>query len=84
MGLPPPPAAETAVQVLPDNWPVVRAFLACNTQWRLGPGGYPSGLDYSGCRVAVKALGLGWRKVFEGLRVMELETLQVLARQARQ
>lgn len=52
------------------------AWVAVQTQWRYaGMTGIPTGLDYAGCRAAVAALGLRWRAVFEGLRLMELEVL---------
>ena len=81
-GLSLPPAPE-AVWVLPQNWPAVRAFVACATQWRYGPSGHPTGLDYAGCRAAVAALGIKWRKVFEGLRVMEAEAMRVIGERGK-
>jgi len=51
--------------------------MSVQTQWRYGPSGHPTGLDYAGCRAAVRALGLRWNKVFEGLQVMEAEVLEV-------
>ena len=70
--------------MLPECWDAVRAFCAMQTQWRYGPSGTPTGLDYAGARAAVQAMGLRWRAVFEGVRVMEAETLQVTAdRQSR-
>lgn len=82
LSLPPAPASE-AVWVLPQNWPAVRAFVACATQWRYGPSGHPTGLDYAGCRAAVAALGIKWRKVFEGLRVMEAEAMRVIGERGK-
>jgi len=63
--------------VLPQNWDAVRAFMSVQTQWRYGPSGHPTGLDYAGCKAAVRALGLHWKKVFAGLQVMEAEALEV-------
>jgi len=50
--------------VLPENWDTVMAFTAVQTQWRHGPSGHPTGLDYAACRAAVAAMGLVWKKVF--------------------
>ncbi len=65
--------------MLAECWDAVRAFAAMQTQWRYGPSGAPTGLDYAGARAAVRAMGLKWRAVFEGVRVMEAETLEVTA-----
>ena len=54
------------------------AFTAVQTQWRHDPSGHPTGLDYAACRAAVAAMGLVWKKVFPGLRVMEAETLEAI------
>lgn len=64
--------------MLPENWDVVMAFCAVQTQWRHGPSGHPTGLDYAACRAAVGALGLRWKEVFPGLRTMEAETLEAI------
>jgi len=82
--------------VLPENWDVVRAFLAAQTQWRrAGGAGAAVGLDYAGARAAVRGLtadGLGrekagrrlrWRRVFDGLREMEAAAAEELARRRK-
>ncbi len=33
-------------EIEPEAWPAMQAFLACQTQWRMGPNG-PVGLDYT-------------------------------------
>ena len=53
----------------------MRVFAAARTQWRYGPSGHLTGLDYAGVRAAARALGVRWRRVFDALQVMELETL---------
>ena len=69
--------------MLPANWDAVRLFVAVQTQWRYaGMSGVPTGLDYAGCRAVAAGLGLRWRAVFEGLRVLALEWLSVRAAQA--
>ncbi len=55
----------------------MRAWCAVQTQWRHAEG-YPTGLDYAGARAGVEAMGIEWGEVFEGLRVMEAETLKAL------
>ena len=69
--------------VLPENWDIVRAFLAASTQWRLGPGGELLGLDYAGARAAARGLGLKWRAVFSGLCAMEAEVVSRMAQNSR-
>ncbi len=61
--------------VLAENWDTVQAFVAVQTQWRHGPSGHPTGLDYASVRVAVAAMGIRFKEVFQGLRVMEAEVL---------
>ncbi len=78
-GIPWEATAPEEYAVLESNLDVVRAFLSCQTQWRHGPSGHLTGLDYAGARVAVRGLGLSWSKVFERLRAMEGETLRLLA-----
>lgn len=64
--------------------PVVSAFLIGATQWRwLGAGfaAMPLGLDYAGLRAgcALARLRLSPEE-FDGVRVMEAEALQILAK----
>ena len=78
--------------MLPENWDVLMAFLAAQTQWRIGAAGF-TGLDYLAARIAVRSViadGFGlrkrgkrlrWRQVLPGLKVMEGA---VLDRQARE
>jgi len=66
------------IPVLAQNWDAVMAFCAVQTQWRHGPSGHPTGLDYAACRAAVGALGLKWKDVFAGLRTMEAEVLEAI------
>lgn len=64
--------------------PVVSAFLIGATQWRWLGTGYaaiPLGLDYGGLR---HGLAMAHRRLspeeFDGVRVMEAEALQILAK----
>ena len=61
--------------VIPENWDALQLFLGCHTQWRHGPSGHRTGLDYAGCQAAAAADGVDWRKALNGLRVMEREVL---------
>lgn len=68
-----------APQLLPDNEPIVRAYYACNTQWRMGMGGR-TGLDYTACQIATDAqrdrLQLpAWPELLPGLQTIEHATL---------
>lgn len=54
------------------------AFAAVQTQWRHGPSGHPTGLDYAACRAAIAAMGIRWRAVFPGLQIMESEALEII------
>ena len=65
--------------LVPENRDTVLAFDACQSQWRHGPSGHRTGLDYAGCRAAVAGVGLKWREVFDGLTVMEAEVLRISA-----
>lgn len=81
--------------MLPENWDALMAFLAAQTQWRVGPGGYV-GLDYPAVRLAVRTVvadGAGsrrrgkrlrWKDVVGGLGEMETAALEELSRQARE
>lgn len=73
-------AAEETIEVYPPNWPCVRLFLACETQWRVtvGFGGAMwQGLDYGGVEVVMRRRG--FEDVdFADLQVMEAEALAVL------
>lgn len=61
----------------------MRAFLLCQTQWRVAPMGGLAGLDYAGCKVALKAAGISIKAVFKALQVMESEVLEALSEARR-
>ena len=69
-------------EVWPENWPAVECFLALSTQWRhAGATGIPTGLDYAAIPAVARLLGhRRGRDLFEKLRIMEAEALDVLAR----
>lgn len=58
-----------------ENWQALRLFCAAASQWRIGPAGRLTGLDYTGARAAAAGIGVSWRGVFGQLRAMEAEVL---------
>ena len=87
MGLPPEAIADLQAQqqagdleVPPDCWPTVMAWLAVQTQWRIAPSGRAIGLDYSAVDVALRRLGIedADGELFAGLQVMEVAALRAL------
>ncbi|QDY99059.1 DUF1799 domain-containing protein [Nitratireductor mangrovi] len=65
-------------EVWDANWGVLRAFLACETQWRAvaGFGGVEwIGIDYAAADVVLRRAGLD-DEAFEELRLMEREALK--------
>lgn len=95
LGLPPemaaalvntaPPEPDPVFGVWPENWDVLRVFLAMATQWRFaGMAGVPSGLDYAALPSVLRFLRLRPDEaLFERLRVMEAEALEVFADRSR-
>ena len=67
--------------VLPENWDAVRLCCAVQSQWRYGPSGRPTGLDYTACAAAATWMDLEpGPELFDGLRVMEAEILGNLSK----
>lgn len=69
-----------------DYWPCmessVDAFMAMQTQWRVGPAG-PYGFDYSALQTVYKSLSIASKKrpdVFEDIRVMEAAAIKEMRR----
>lgn len=74
------PAAAQAghFEVLEENEQVLRLFITCATQWRVGSGG-AVGLDYSAVIQVMKLYSIkNRRSVFEDLQVMEAAALAKL------
>lgn len=77
-GLLPPPRPEVAEFGLwPGQEGAVLAFHAVATQWRVGPSGKATGLDYAAARAGLEAEGIAvtpddWR----GLRAIEAGALK--------
>lgn len=68
------------LEVLPENWPTVQAWLRVQTQWRVGGMGSPVGLDYAAVDVAMRRGRIDDPEglIFEGLQVMEHAALGAL------
>lgn len=65
--------------IWPENEAPVRLFLMSATQWRLGPMGFPTGLDYPAVEAAARLGAIGVTpEIFEDLRVMEAEALDAM------
>lgn len=74
---------EPTFRILAELESTVRAWLALQTQWRVGMAG-ATGLDYNVIEPTLRLLGLpttDWPEIFEGLQLMERETLRVWAKQ---
>ena len=80
--LPDAAKADDSLLVLPDNWPAVTLFCQCRTQWRYGPSGAPTGLDYASCYRVAKALEIDWQEQFAKLTVLEVETIRQVDRRS--
>lgn len=82
------PPEPPSFAVWPENWPIVRAFLAAQTQWRVLPltAGYAArpvylGLDMAGAEAAIRLAGLKRTpELLWGLQVMEAEAVRLLNR----
>lgn len=72
------------LDIWPDNWSAITAFINLGTQWRLGMRG-PTGLVYASieptlrlCRIPKRE----WPDVFQAIRAMERDALDVVSEQA--
>jgi hypothetical protein len=67
--------------IYPDNAQIVEIFSCMMTQWRIGPNGKPSGLDYKALETPMRIKRVkpeDEEDVFDGLRVMELAALKTM------
>lgn len=77
--------ADEAVEVWPDNWPIVQFFSRLGTQWRVGFGG-PTGLDYTAVLALMRTLRLkrdDFEDFFAGVQTMERAALDQMAADAK-
>lgn len=78
---------ETEFLVLPENWPAVRLFTKCNTQWKktvvqsmTGTTVFYDGLDYPAINTLIEVFYPDENKtdLFERLQILEYEALSLL------
>lgn len=75
-----------AIEVWPENWEAALTFVALATQWRSGMNG-PTGLDYGAIEPVLRLRGVAsdqWSSIFDALRIMESEALDVMREGAGQ
>lgn len=79
------PEDETeGVEIMPENWTVICAFLACQTQWRIAVslvGREWLGFEYPGVDVVLTRRGFD-NEVFADLQVMEIAALEAFGEAA--
>ena len=70
--------------VWPCNWRAARLFIAAGTQWRVGMAG-ATGLDYAALTAVMDFHGIPAKKrrrLFDDIRLMEAEALEVMKERA--
>jgi hypothetical protein len=75
-----PEEAEEFDAVAACNWESLLAFMACDTQWRVGVGFSGMiwiGLDYTACDIVFRRRGFA-DQIWDDLRVMEEAALPIL------
>lgn len=75
--------ADKSISVLAENWPIVETFCGAQTQWRYGPSGHPTGLDYPSVKLVAGALEHSWQEVFPGVQAMEMASLNEVAKRSK-
>ncbi len=71
-------------RLLPENEPAARLYMDCQTQWRYGPDGRPTGMDYTGVRSYMAAVRKDLKFTaadFQAMQVIEHSTLAGLREQ---
>jgi len=72
-------ADEDVFEIWPDNRRALELFLACGTQWRVGPAGGVLGLDYPGVAALFRMKRVKDQDaMLTDLQVMEAAALEVL------
>ena len=79
----PEPEPEKHFEVWQENWEIVKFFLLCQTQWRVGGMGGVTGLDYASCVAVIKMYETDQVAVFEGLQIMEAAALVILNKEKK-
>lgn len=78
-------AEEQGFEVQPENWPAVKLFARCATQWRTaGMGGIRTGLDYAGVRAVCEFMGEApSAELLDDILTMEAAALGVWAEERK-
>jgi hypothetical protein len=80
------PPKNEHIEVWPDNWDAAVSFVALSTQWRSGMGG-ATGLDYASVISYLRERCRSRKKralLFDAIRLMEAEALDVMRESAEQ
>lgn len=80
------PQAPEEIEIFPENWDAATAFVALATQWRVSMAG-ATGIDYCAIEPVLRLRNVPtdrWPDVFDGIRVMEAEALDVMREAAEQ
>lgn len=80
-------AGRRTVCVWPCNLQAYNLWLRVQTQWRVGPMGGKTGLDYTGVDVVMRQMGIKAKdrpECFDGLQAMEVAAINVWALQQPQ
>lgn len=86
MGWTPEDYPDNGAECWERNRHALTAFMVMGTQWRIGPSGQPSGLDYSALPAVLRLSEIPrsqWPDTFDALRVMESEAMAVMAEGAK-
>lgn len=71
--------------LLPENEPAWRLWLQVQTQWRVGPAGYPTGMDYSGVVARMGRVSIRRQhRMLDEIQLMEMAALQEFAKKRNQ
>lgn len=80
------PQAPEEIEVWPENWDTATTFVSLSTQWRVSMAG-AMGIDYCAIEPVLRLRRVAaerWPDVFDGLRIMEAEALDVMREAAEQ
>ena len=80
----PEPEPEKHFEVWEENWEVVKFFLLCQTQWRVGGMGGVTGLDYAAVVEVIKLYKVDDpTSVLEDIQVMEVTSMTLLNKEKK-
>jgi len=75
------------VEVWAETWPALQVFMACGTQWSIGPAGLPVGLRYEVLPFLMKCHGVKKKDradMLNDLKTCERTALDAWSRQRGQ